>query len=215
MKTIAKTYTVYNFNELSEIAKEQAKSNYLINHSGWIQDDFNEIIKNDLDELFPSSDLKFCYSLASCQGDGFNTYGDLNFKDFLTIDEKTNGNFWDAFTEQERETIKKYIKDLGRYSLETDSRYCYSHKFIDLKDDNINWLVDEWIENIEYYEKIDGEKLKPIFYNFIDAAFAWLQDFDGKSEALGYNFFYEISDEDFNETAEANGWQFTKDGDIF
>ena len=81
MKTIIKTYEVYNYNELSEQAKEKVKNYYLISE---IRNDlFQEDIKYNLSYYFNNSELDYQYSLSHSQGDGFNIYGKINVDEVI------------------------------------------------------------------------------------------------------------------------------------
>lgn len=83
MRTITKTFNVYKFSELSRIAKDRAKNDYL--HSDSRDEDFAYILDDYFGGMFPNSDLNQEVSLAGRQGDGFNTYGRLNLKDMDQI----------------------------------------------------------------------------------------------------------------------------------
>ena len=83
MKTIIKTYNVYNYNELSDEAKEKVQQHYLDDP---IRNDlFYEDCMETIHSLFPQSDLKVQYSLSSCQGDGFNIYGTLDVFNMINL----------------------------------------------------------------------------------------------------------------------------------
>lgn len=78
MRAITETITtmVYNFNELSDKAKEKVKEWYL---NGQDAEFFYEDSMAYINELFPNSELDIQFSLGYCQGDGFNIYGEISF----------------------------------------------------------------------------------------------------------------------------------------
>ena len=61
MEIITKEYNVYDFSELSEEAKEIAKQWYL--YDDFRPSEFTEIYEQDLQNIFPDSELKLQYSL--------------------------------------------------------------------------------------------------------------------------------------------------------
>ena len=133
------TKTGYTYSELTDAAKEKVKQWYLYDldiHNDIFRDD----IKQFLYEEFPKSDLKVCYSLSCCQGDGLNIYGKLKLYDFV--------DKWNVST-KEKSTIIFYINNsIREYTFETNNRYCYSCKFIDKK--YINDIISEFIDELKY-----------------------------------------------------------------
>ena len=72
-ETITTTYEIYKFNELSDDAKERVKQWYLDGQEN-MTFIFTEDCIEDLHNLFGDNSLEVQYSLAGCQGDGFNIY---------------------------------------------------------------------------------------------------------------------------------------------
>jgi hypothetical protein len=198
MKTITKTYNIYKYEELSEKAKEKVKEWYL-------NDDirpviFKEDIENILSERFKNSDLKVYFSLAYCQGDGLNIEGRLNLDDFV--------DFWNA-SEKEKRTIKKYIANsIYYYDFYKNNRYCYSCKFLDKK--YIDDAIDEFIEELKYqcFKNIKEDIIKNFFNDMID----YFEELDREYENAGYKYFYEIDEEELEETCNINEWYFDING---
>ena len=81
MKTITKTYNLYQYNELSEAGKERARQWYL--DDSMRNDFFHDNVIWFLKEEFPFSELMVEYSLGYCQGDGLNIYGKFYLPDFI------------------------------------------------------------------------------------------------------------------------------------
>jgi hypothetical protein len=209
MRTVTVNYDVYKFNELSESAKETVKRWYLDNQDTFI---FTEDVKQDLYNLFGKNNLDVQYSLAYCQGDGFNIYGSIDAESIFNCLEKHNGGtqlakFENMLTEKEKKTILNYSKECYMIELPMNRHYCYSlADYIDILED---W---SWkLENYSYYKNINTETLKK-FEKLVRGIFSELCSC---YEKWGYEFFYEISDEDLEEICEANEWEFTEDGTIF
>lgn len=208
MRTAVVEYKVYKYNELSAEAKEKVKRWYL---EGQEPDMFTDDCEQDLENLFGENDLQVQYSLASCQGDGFNIYGEIDAESIFKCLENHNGGtqleqFENVLTDKEKKTILHYARECGKIKLPMNSRYCYSlADYIDIK--------DSWEYDLEYYgfENINTEALEK-FEELVREIFGTLCK---SYEKQGYDFFYEISEEDLEECCEANGYEFTEDGKIF
>lgn len=185
---------VYRYSELSEKAKEKVKNWYMKLPERGCEFDFD--IEQELEEKFPNSYLKYQYSLNSCQGDGFNTYGTLNMEDALkNIDLIV------------KEKMKEYIDicELG-ISIPMNTRYTYSKaNDISFADDMIDYLIDNGYENID----------KELIYKFEKKTKEMIETFDKKKEKEGYDFFYNVSEEDLNEFCNENDYEFYEDGTMF
>lgn len=204
--TITKTYDVYKYNELSDSAKEKVKEWYLQGQEPFI---FSEDCKEDLRNLFGKNNLDVQYSLSYCQGDGFNIYGKIDAENIFNCLEKHNGGtqlakFENVLTEKEKKTILHYAKECGEIELPMNSRYCYSlADYIDIAEDWEYKLVDYKNLNTEVLKKF--EKLVKGIFNTLCRSY----------EKWGYEYFYEISEEDLKEMCEVNEWEFLEDGTIF
>lgn len=197
MRTETKTYTVYKYEELSESAKENVRKWYLEGQEPCI---FTEDCRMMLNELFPNSDLKVEYSLAYCQGDGLNIYGDIDLGDVLE-------RIANDFTEKERKFIKWACRSYGRtYNMPSNHRYCYC---ICSRND----FTEDW------YDGMKQECMRGIPEDTLDKfnrlVGIYLDKLCGELEEDGYNFFYEISDEDLRDACEVNEWEFDEDGNIW
>lgn len=210
MRTVTKIYNIYKYNELSEKGKEKVKQWYLNDTDRTYI--FSDMVNLDLQELFPNSDLTVQYSLASCQGDGLNIYGKLEAKDVFDCLEK--GKAGDQFkdlkdlllTEKEKRTILHYADYCGDINLPMNNRYCYSLA------DRIE-VADDWSWELEMneYKNINYEVMNK-FEKLVRKMFSILnRDWEDR----GYEFFYEISDEDLDECCEANDWEFLEDGTFY
>jgi hypothetical protein len=200
VKTIIKTYNIYEYTELSEKAKEKAQQWYL-------DDDlrpelFREYIEENLTQDFNNSNLKVSFSLGYCQGDGLNIEGNIKLYDFI--------NVWDA-TEKEKRTMEKYIDySLQTYTFEKNNHYCYSCKFIDKK--YIDDTIEEFIEELkyQYFKNIKNDVINRFFNDLID----YFNALDRKYEKEGYKYFYEPDEEEIIECCTANEWYFDINGNF-
>lgn len=209
MRTITVDYKVYKYNELDESAKEKVKRWYLDGQSACF---FTEDCKEDLYNLFGENDLDVQYSLAYCQGDGFNIYGEIDAESILKCLENHNGGtqfaeYENVLTDKEKKTILHYAGEVGRIKIPMNNRYCYSlADYIDIKD---NWEYDLDVYsgykniNLGVLEKFEA-LVRDIFNKLCKSYENW-----------GYEYFYEISEEDLEDVCEANGYEFLEDGTVF
>lgn len=208
MRIVAVEYKVYKYNELTDEAKEKVREWYLEGREPFI---FTEDCEMDLQNLFGKNDLNVQYSLAYCQGDGFNIYGKIDAESIFNCLEKHNGGtqlaeFEDMLTEKEKKTILRYAEECGQIEIPINNRYCYSlADYID--------IYDEWETELVYadYRDINVDVLKK-FEKLVRGIFRTLCK---SYEKWGYEYFYEISEEDLEEICEANEYEFTEDGKIF
>lgn len=209
MRTITETKNIYKYEELSEEAKETVKQWYLDNE--FRTQDFEEIILEELHELFKNSKLKVQFSLNSCQGDGLNIYGKLDLMDvFTAIRNPKNKELFeqynDEFSELEKKTIEAYMKVCGsEIELPYNNSgyyYCVANE-ID--------FADEWIENLQYYDykniKVETiEKMENLIVEIFETLSAIY-------EKYGYNYLYEADEEELQEAC--NEWEFLEDGTLY
>lgn len=212
MHTVTEIFNVYNYNELSEEAKEKAKEWYLDDVTR--TDVFESTYTDDLRYLFSGSDLKMQFSLSYCQGDGLNIYGELDLVNIFTaIRNKeycgdTFKKFWDYMTEEEQKTIEAYMKKCGRYIDLPYNNGHYSYCVADRTD-----FAEEWIDTLEYYryKNIKVDTIRKMEKLVIDM----FTELAKQYEEYGYKFFYEVEDEEMEEICEANGWEFLEDGSYY
>ena len=189
----------YTYSELTAEAKEKVKQWYL-NTMDIHNDIFYDDIRIYLSEQFPSSDLKVCYRLSSCQGDGLNIHGDIKLYDFL--------DKWEQ-DEKTKRTMTYYIDNsLQRYTFERNERYCYSCKFIDKK--YIQDTINEFIEELQH-QQLSGIKNDVIETFFVDML-NYFENLDSEFEKDGYNYLYNVDDEEMQEFCEINDYYFTENG---
>lgn len=211
MEIITREYKVYNYSELSAKAKEKVKQWYLDDELR--PQEFEDIYTRELHCFFGNSDLKIQFSLAGCQGDGLNIYGKLDLLD--VFDALKSMNYCDGifkqyatlFSTHEQDTIRAYTEVCGRkIELPYNRQYCYC----------IAGKVDfaaEWIDTLEYcnYKNIQVDTIRKmevlVAGIFTDLAAAY--------EKYGYDYLYNVEDEEVNDMCESNDWKFLKDGTFF
>lgn len=210
MRTITETKNIYKYEELSEEAKETVKQRYL--NDDFRLQEFENIYAEDLRYLFNNSDLKMQFSLSYCQGDGLNIYGKLDLTDVFTVIKNPKNKelfkqYNNEFSEHEQRTIEAYMEVCGReIELPYNSRYCYCVA-------NEIDFANEWIENLQYYnyKNIDVETIEKM-ENLIVEIF---ENLSATYEKYGYNYLYEVDEEELQETCESNEWEFLEDGTLY
>ena len=209
MKTVSVEYNVYSYNELSDEAKEKAKAWFL---EGREPSMFSDDCKEDLANLFGEHDLGVQYTLNYCQGDGFNIYGKIDAESIFKCLEAHNGGvqlekFEGVMTGKEKKTVLHYAEQCGAIEIPYNHQYCYCiADYID--------IAEEWAYNLENYfgyRAINMEALK----KFEDMVKDIFETLCSAYEKWGYEYFYEVSEEEIEDICKANGYEFLEDGTIF
>lgn len=198
MKTITKEYTLYEYNELNDKAKEKAKQEYLKDYR--TQDIFDDDTNSYINELFPNSDLKLQYSFGYCQGDGVNIYGDMNLYDFVYK--------WKA-TDEEKRTMEFYLYCWNDFTLESNSCHLYSLKM----EKNAIYKAYELIDELENQSirNINEDLIKKFYIDL----FAYLRLIEKEIANDGYSWFYECDDEEVEEWYESCNVLFYENGEAY
>lgn len=205
--TITTTHNIYKYHELSDYAKQNVKDEYLPVRN----DDFSDYVKYDIKRLFDDADVKVQYSLNSCQGDGVNIYGSVSAEDIFSCLAKSDeytllAKYADVMTDAEKDTILYYAEYCNDIELPYNRRYCYCLA------DHINF-ADDWRDSLEWedYENIQIETIRKFEELVQDIFHTLCKDYENG----GYEYLYEISDEEMQELCEANEWEFYGDGTIY
>lgn len=217
MRTIAESYNVYKFSELSSEAKEQAIEKWYNEDEQQIQCDmFAEDSKMYLSEIFENVDL--CYSLSYCQGDGLSfTFDKLYSNDIIRLlnDFKTMNTdrlYW--ISEDAKESIQKLLKDftineklingLDLYLIsERYNSHYYHSKTVDIT------LDTDFMLNFNDKTELYLEKLSFILHNIYFIICSQL-------ESNGYSAIeYRMNEEEFSEFMDNDEYEFYKNGDIY
>ena len=199
MKTVTREYTLYSYTELSEKAKERVKEWYLEGQS-YMDCIFTFDCIEYLKSLFPHSELDVEYSLNYCQGDGFNIFGKIYLDELLE-------QIKDHFTEKELKFFRWAFDHYGSsYEMKANREYCYCICHLnDFSENLLTYMEDDGIRNIQ----------TDTLAKFSNLAGKFLKDLCKDFEENGYNFFYEISEEDLTDLCEGSGWLCTADGKYF
>lgn len=198
MKTITKKINVYNYNELNDEAKARAKADFLDDYTR--TEDFYEMQRDSLASLFPHSAFDLQFSLSYMQGDGANIYGKCALIDFLP--------YWNA-SEKDKRAMTFYIdQSIDKYEFTENNRYCYSCKFTDKK--YIDEFIDEFIEELKI-KNIKIDIIKRFFNDLID----YFEKLDETIEHQGYDYLYNIDDDEFSDICDWNEWTFLENGTIY
>lgn len=189
MVTITKKINLYEYNELEKSAKEKAKEQYLNMRSVFDEDIFTQDSMEIIKDYFQFTDgLKIQYSLASCQGDGVNIYG--------------------KFDLQNVEGLEWLKSEVDSFELKQNYRYCYS-----LKSQTEAETVDEIISE---FERASDREIKDWqvmeIRKMVETVFEKLKKAEQEIEEYGYDFFYEVSDEEMAEYADSCGVLYLVDG---
>lgn len=190
------TTTYYQFSELSEAAKEKVRQWYL---DGQDADFFAEDVRENLNYLFPNSKLNVQFSLASCQGDGLNIYGDLQLADaFEHLKEK--------FTEKEQKFFRWVFREYRpEYKMPSNNHYCYCiADRMDFCENLVDDLESDCMRGIPWETIKKFEKALQEYFSGLCAIY----------EEDGYKFFYEIDDAELEEICDINGWEFLENGEV-
>lgn len=197
------SYDVYTYDELSDEAKEKVKSWFLDIRREDDGDVFQDSCMDTLYDLFPNSDVKIEYSLSYSQGDGFNTYGTLSVDDLLNVDLSritfTDSNITPL---SDKDAIKAVCEkaDVTSIALPENRRYGYSMA------DRIEVVPDYDVELTDEETALLSELEK-----FAQDVMGFLNK---QNEDWGYEYFYEATDEEVADWANANDYEFTEDGEL-
>lgn len=193
---------IYDFDELTEEAKENARQIYLDQFKS--ADDYETFCVDDLaNNHFEHSDLNVQFSLSSCQGDGFNIYGKVELSDAIDFVLHKTSNF-------DNKTIRffKWLKTLG-YKLELPSNHHYCYCIIDSCDfaNDIQWLLEQ-----DGYTS-NSENHFSMLCNFDTEFKRYVEKLCKEYEQDGYKYFYEVEDSEIKEVWEISEYEgFYEDG---
>lgn len=202
MRTATQEFEIYTYKDLNDKAKENVKR--------WLLDDdfrckeFAYFKDQCLAQDFPNSSLSIHFSLSSCQGDGLNIEGTVKLYDVLP---KLEG-----YSEKEIKTLEHYFeKTNNSFTFESNSRYAYSCKFLDAR--YIDNYVSDAVEELKcwQYRNINVELIK----KFYSDMFEYFEKLDRKYEKDGYEYLYEMDEEEAEGICEANDYEFFEDGSVY
>lgn len=195
MKQYTITKTVYNFDELTDDAKENARQWYLADETRgeYLYHD----MKDRLEYIFPKSgNLDVSYSLAYCQGDHLEITGEIWLYSMV---EKFD------YTDKEKRALYFYIDRAGVPSAEIcDFR---NTKYTN---DPALYVECDFLEWLQFHETRDINER--ILHRFFADIAELIEKTETELKEDGYRFLYDVDEEEISETAAANGWYFDFDG---
>lgn len=207
MKTLTFTVNAYEYNELSQNAKNKVRELIYEMEDGYI---FNEELENAIEEKFPQSILKYSYSLNNCQGDGLYVYGKLDCNDLYT----TIMDNIDNMTDKEIKRIKFYLNELceNGYDIDLPMNY-YNYNYCTFNDvyNAIQDTFDTALNWNSNYKNIDMGLIRKVS----GIAAHEIEEFCNEWEKRGYNYFewaFNASDDEISELCDANEWLFDESG---
>lgn len=197
---MTKEFTVYNYCELSEDAKNRVKMEYL--KLDRTPEDFQYMLKENLDDKFERSPLSVNFDFSCCQGSGLNIEGSLEFSDILQIEEICN-----KFTEKENRALYFYFEgcQIEPYEFYENARYSYSCKYAD-RPYLASHIMYELEEN--HISNINTDLVERVSNAILD----YMEDMEKYFYEWGMEYFYEISDEDMEEICNMYGFKYLEDG---
>jgi hypothetical protein len=195
-----KPFNVYNFNELSDKAKQVAfnglKDMIVDDRFLYFRDDCYEVVK----DVFNLLDVKkFSYSITSSQGDGLSfTCNDFNN---ATINEAIFND--KATPEAVKDNIKRLGDNLQVKTIINPGRYTYAHG------DQVTVHLDGFNDDIvkDLLPEHIAEGLQQAYAKQYLKICKQLED-------NGYRL-YDVTLEDVQEVAEINGYEFMEDGSYY
>lgn len=208
-----KTIFLYDYNELSDEAKEHVRQWYLRapGRSVTLSEEFEALYVR---YFFPHSDLVVQWSLNACQGDGVNIYGKLDLNEVLTYIEKWNlkehpgdervFNPCGLLTEKEQRRLAFYVRCLGQdveLPYHWGYTYCLANQ-IDFSGEMLEALERQQLRNIDW----------ELILKFQSIVIQIIRSLCTEMESYGYTYLYEVDDEEVSEACIANNWTFTSDG---
>lgn len=214
METITREYTVYNYNELNEDAKEKVRKFYL---DGQEPSMFSDMAKEYVTESAYKLDeeLEVEFSLAYCQGDGVNIYGNLDMKNFVNqlqnnhmeVYAKARNKY--EYTEEEYKLLNELLDGL-HITLNSNNRYCYCMAFT-IK---AEYVLEDFYYQVSSDEEVEElEKNKELIYKLVETVKDVITGVCKDIEKWGYCFFYEVDEKYLQEWSE--DYKFLEDGSIF
>ena len=210
---------VYEFIELSDDAKQRVRDWYLRTYH--TSNVFTDMIVEDLRNIFGQDvNLDVEYSLGYCQGDGVNVYGRMQWEtilDFMGSDVagELSKKYANVLTEDEKNTLRKWsdeysdihYNDIGFVEIPRHNydNYCYSLAgYIE--------FAEDCSAELYYYDVEDSTNILGRFENACRKLFS---EINSVYEKWGYEYFYEISDEDLNDELCSMGMEFLGDGELY
>lgn len=190
MRTEIKEVRIYKYNELSNEAKENVKQWYLNLRD---TDFFTENCLSILKEKYGIENLSVNYRFSYSQGDGLCLHGDI---DLSTM----SNEFWDICTNG----LNNNIKEIAKENIYTIQFIKVNHHYSHANTVVINIDMD-----------IYNNETEIIYDTIYKNVHTWYLNTCEMLENHGYNYFYEVTEDDLNDICESNNLEFLENGEIY
>lgn len=210
--------SICTFDELSAEAKKKAINGYIATPA--LSESFHSTCEDDLGILFPDSRLKVEFSLSSCQGDGLNIYGSLDVKDFVRLTEKAGcGCSCDPCGDDEIKALQAFHKLITAKACGGTIKDMLLEYADTLRDGEAELPVNTthysycFIDHIDLPEsENDGGYVSGALQHALISFFTAMCR---RMEKEGYDFLYNMTEDEMSETSSANGWEYLEDGTFY
>lgn len=199
--TITKTY--YNYDELSQEAKENVREQ-MIEIFCTTDGLYSQLIE-DIKYDFPNSELDVEFQLSYCQGDGLNIYGTMDFIDSYNLILREES--FDSFTEEEQEYLKLLSEEISdcKLNLKSNGRYGYC---------TVAYNDFEWDIKTEIEEFTNIPVKSDIIKKYNDLFIEVFEGYCDRQKEYGYNWLYEMEWDEVEELVYNNDYEFDEDGNL-
>jgi len=222
MKTITKTYEVYNFNELGKNAKQKAKELWYDESEVDIQNEHFQEFANELLCLLGFESGEVSYSLSSSQGDGLAFDFNINTDEMLNIFNMINNlEVKEKGYQFLEDVLKKISNNVGKIDIreevikgleltcKTDKNY-YSNHYSHSRTRDIE-VTSQYDYQCDFNDKTTAyilyleDTVKNIYFTICNTL-----------EKEGYEQIYYVADDvEFGSMMEEGGMEFNEDGTLF
>ena len=196
MVTLVKKKDGFLFSELVD-SNAISKAKREILHIVRCPEEFSEMLTMELKDIYGLTGLTPYYSISFCQGDGLCLTGKIR------LDELFNNPLFSkiAFAGLYHKSVKMihdYINDIN-----------FTHKCAQYYyPSSINISLDV------IYGDDFAKKHWAVVYKIEDNITKWYLEFCKSWEKNGYDYFYEIDDEEMSDVCELNEWFFDQYGNL-
>lgn len=182
---------LFEYQELNEKAKEVVKDMCLSFKESYI---FTGMILKEISEIYGIDTIDISYSLGYCQGDGACMYGNVYFDETSDTFKKI------VFSDLSDVEIKEVVDNYDYICFDkVNTRYSHANT-VDISlysdcgyDEISDYLYDKVMNNI-----------KRLYYKLCK-----------EIEDRGYEYFFEISEQEIEEICDSNLFLFLQDGKLY
>lgn len=181
---------LYRYGELSESAKEKVRDWLLETQEPSI---FSDMVEEDMNGRFGFK-LKPEYSLSYCQGDGLCLNGVLYLNDF-TARPELKAMMLKGLKGFQRSIALEYVDKITFRNRNNYYSYASRHQV-----------------TVESYTYALSDKAEAVIAMVEENIARWYLALCREYEKMGYEYFYEMTEEQVADTCEANDYLFYEDG---